>query len=153
TLLALAGRDAAPSRPSGAPVVKKKVSAHAGVASHAPKANVATVRLVRNLITTPLATRLIVLPIKRSTLIGRRPRVVLLPVGNQIDLRLKYRAYRHKTIVISRVRQSSSHPERSPEPPTLLELPTKIPCAPPRRREANRNNNECQCREPSSRTS
>jgi hypothetical protein len=36
--------------------VKKKVAAHAGVASHTPKANVAAVRLVRNFITTPLAT-------------------------------------------------------------------------------------------------
>src|SRR5215831_13917699 len=140
TLLALAGRDAAPSRPSGAPVVKKKVSAHAGVASHAPKANVATVRLVRNLITTPLATRLIVLPVQRSTPIGRRPRVVLLPVGNQIDVRLKYRAYRHKTIVISRVRNSravtrkgaQSHPrywncqQKFPAPLQGVEKQTEI---------------------------
>ena len=47
-----------------------------------------------------------------------------------------------KTIVFSRVRNtSSSHPERGPEPPTLLELPTEAPCAPPRRRAAKRNNN------------
>jgi hypothetical protein len=50
TLPALPGRDAAPSRPSGAPVVKKNVAAHAGVASHTPRANVAAVRLVRNFI-------------------------------------------------------------------------------------------------------
>src|SRR5215467_6969471 len=53
----LAGREAAPSRPSGAPVVKKKVAAHAGVPSHRPKTNMAAVRLVRNFITTPLASR------------------------------------------------------------------------------------------------
>jgi hypothetical protein len=45
----LAGRDNAPSRPSGLPVLKKKVAAHAGVASHTPTLNVVAIKLIRNL--------------------------------------------------------------------------------------------------------
>src|SRR5215467_9059 len=47
TLPALAGRDAAPNRPSGAPVVKKKVAASAGGASHTPKTKMAPHKLGR----------------------------------------------------------------------------------------------------------
>src|SRR5215472_11691261 len=74
----LAGRDAAPSRPSGVPVVKKKVAAHAGVASHAAMANMAAVRLIRDFITTPLPIRFD--RAQRSRPIGLRPRIVLLPL-------------------------------------------------------------------------
>jgi hypothetical protein len=42
--------DSAPSRPSGLPVLKKKGPAHAGVASHTPRVNVAAIKLTRNLI-------------------------------------------------------------------------------------------------------
>jgi len=41
--------DSAPSRVSGLPVLKKKVSAHAGVASYTPRVNVAAIKLTRNL--------------------------------------------------------------------------------------------------------
>src|SRR5215471_16173740 len=49
TFPGLAGRDSAPSRPSGAPVVKEKVSAHAGVASHTPRPIVRALKLDGNL--------------------------------------------------------------------------------------------------------
>src|SRR5215472_11582165 len=75
----LAGRDAAPSRPSGVPVVKKKVAAHAGVASHNATANIAAVRLIRDFITTPMPIRFDVLAAQRTRPIGLRPRIGFAP--------------------------------------------------------------------------
>jgi hypothetical protein len=48
-LPALAGRDSAPNRPSGAPALKENVAAHAGWTKHTAKDNVAVTRLNRNL--------------------------------------------------------------------------------------------------------
>jgi hypothetical protein len=42
----LGRRDSAPSWPSALPVLKKKVSAHTGIASHTPMVNVATIKLI-----------------------------------------------------------------------------------------------------------
>ena len=51
--------DSAPSRPSGSPVLKKKVSAQAGVASHTPAVIIADTKVTRILMSLLLIADLV----------------------------------------------------------------------------------------------